>query len=260
MKELRDTQSERDDRRIPIDRVGVKGLRFPVEVRDKGGSTQRTVATVALAVDLPEHYKGTHMSRFVEVLNSHGRCLDVREMAALPRELLQRLDAGRAHVEFEFPFFRSKPAPVTGKPGLMDYGIRFEVEATRNGGIDFAVTVKVPVATLCPCSKEISDRGAHNQRGEVTYSVRSREPIWIEDLIELVERSASCELFSLLKRPDEKHVTERAYDHPVFVEDLVRNVASRSNSHDDIRWYRVEAENFESIHNHNAYAVVEKRV
>lgn len=260
MKELKDTQNERDDRRIPIDRVGVKDLRFPVEVRDKGGSTQRTVATVALAVDLPEHYKGTHMSRFVEALNAHGGCLDVREMAALPRELLERLEARKAHVEFEFAFFRSKPAPVTGKPGLMDYEIRFEVEAEEGGGVDFAVTVKVPVSTLCPCSKEISDRGAHNQRGVVTYSVRSREPIWIEDLIELVERSASCELYSLLKRPDEKYVTERAYDHPVFVEDLVRNVASRSNAHEDITWYRVEAENFESIHNHNAYAVVEKRV
>jgi GTP cyclohydrolase I len=259
MKELKDTQNERDDRRIPIDRVGVKGLRFPVEVRDKGGSTQRTVATAALAVDLPEHYKGTHMSRFVEALNAHGGCLDVRSMAALPRELLQRLDARKAHVEFEFPFFRSKPAPVTGKAGLMDYQIRFEVEAEKGGGLDFVVTVMVPVATLCPCSKEISDRGAHNQRGVVTYSVRFREPIWLEDLIELVERSASCELYSLLKRPDEKHVTERAYDHPVFVEDLVRNVASRSDAHDDITWYRVEAENFESIHNHNAYAVVEKR-
>ena len=258
MKELKDTQNERDDRQIPIDRVGVKGLRFPVEVRDKGGSAQRTVATVALAVDLPEHYKGTHMSRFVEALNAHGGCLDVREMTALPRELLDRLDARKAHVEFEFPFFRSKAAPVTGKTGMMDYGIRFEVEASRDGGADFMVTVKVPVSTLCPCSKEISDRGAHNQRGEVTYSVRFREPIWIEDLIELVERSASCELFSLLKRPDEKHVTEHAYDHPVFVEDLVRNVASRSDAHDDIVWYRVEAENFESIHNHNAYAVVEK--
>lgn len=258
MKELKDTQNERDDRNIPIDRVGVKALRFPVEVRDKDGEVQRTVATVALAVDLPHHYKGTHMSRFVEVLNSHGTCLDVRSMAALPRELLGRLDAGRAHVELQFPFFRSKPAPVTGKVGMVDYEVRFEVEAAKDGEVDFVVTVMVPVATLCPCSKAISDRGAHNQRGLVTYSVRFREPVWIEDLIALVERSASCELYSLLKRPDEKAVTETAYDNPVFVEDLVRNVAARSNAHDTITWYRVEAENFESIHNHNAYAVVEK--
>jgi GTP cyclohydrolase I len=258
MKELKDTQSERDDRQIAIDRVGVKGLRYPVEVRDKNGSSQRTVAMVTLAVDLPEKYKGTHMSRFVEALNAHGGCLDVREMTSLPKELLGQLDARRAHVKYEFPFFRSKPAPVTGKPGMMDYQIEFEIDATHDGPMDFTVTVRVPVATLCPCSREISDRGAHNQRGEVTYSVRFAEPIWIEDLIDLVERSASCELFSLLKRPDEKFVTEHAYDHPVFVEDLVRNVASRSNAHADIVWYRVEAENFESIHNHNAYAVVEK--
>jgi GTP cyclohydrolase I len=258
MQELRDTQNERDDRNLPINRVGVKSLRFPVEVREKNGEAQRTIATVALAVDLPHHYKGTHMSRFVEVLNSHGKCLDVRSMAALPRELLERLDARRAHVEFEFPFFRSKAAPVTGKEGMMDYEVRFSVEAEKDGEIDFVLTVMVPVTTVCPCSKAISARGAHNQRGLVTYSIRFSDPVWIEDAVELVERSASSELYSLLKRPDEKEVTERAYDHPVFVEDLVRNVASRSDAHATITWYRVEAENFESIHNHNAYAVIEK--
>lgn len=258
MQELTDTQNEPDDRNIAIDRVGVKALRFPVEVVDKGGEVQRTVATVALAVDLPHHYKGTHMSRFVETLNAQGTSLDVRSMAGLPRELLARLDARRAHVELQFPFFRAKKAPVTGKVGLVDYEVRFEVEAEKDGGVDFVVTVIVPVATLCPCSKAISERGAHNQRGVVTYSVRFQEPVWIEDLITLVERSASCELYSLLKRPDEKEVTERAYDNPVFVEDLVRNIAARSNAHDNITWYRVEAENYESIHNHNAYAVVEK--
>jgi GTP cyclohydrolase I len=215
------------------------------------------VATVDLAVDLPHHFKGTHMSRFVEALNAHGGCLDVRSIAALPRELLGRLDARRAHVGFRFPFFRSKVAPVSGKPGLMDYEVRLELEAEQGDKLDFVLTVVVPVTTLCPCSKAISERGAHNQRGVVTYSVRFREPVWIEDLIALVERSASCELFSLLKRPDEKWVTEHAYDHPVFVEDLVRNVASRSKAHDLITWFRVEAENLESIHNHNAYAVIE---
>ncbi|MBN8457761.1 MAG: GTP cyclohydrolase I FolE2 [Verrucomicrobia bacterium] len=259
MQELKDTQNERDDRCLPIDRVGVKGLRFPVEVRDKGASVQRTVATVSLAVDLPAHFKGTHMSRFVEALHAHGGCLDVHSIIHLPRELLSRLDARKAHIEIQFPFFLSKNAPVSGKPGLIDYEVRFEVESDSAGASDFVVTVMVPVATLCPCSKAISDRGAHNQRGLVTYSVRSSKPIWIEDLIALVERSASCELYSLLKRVDEKAVTERAYDNPVFVEDLVRNVASRSNAHQTITWYRVEAENFESIHNHNAYAVIEKR-
>ncbi|MCF7674897.1 MAG: GTP cyclohydrolase FolE2 [Akkermansiaceae bacterium] len=258
MQELRDIQNERDDRCLPIDRVGVKGLRFPVEVRDKGGSVQRTVATISLAVDLPAHFKGTHMSRFVEALHAHGGCLDVHSILSLPRELLSRLDSLKSHVAIQFPFFLSKTAPVSGKIGLLDYEVRFEVETTAAGDIDFVVTVMVPVATLCPCSKAISDRGAHNQRGLVTYSVRSSKPIWIEDLIALVERSASCELYSLLKRVDEKAVTERAYDNPVFVEDLVRNVASRSSAYPTITWYRVEAENFESIHNHNAYAVIEK--
>jgi len=196
------------------------------------------------------------MSRFMEALNAHGPVLDIRSIAGIPTELLRRLDARKAHVHFQFPFFLSKDAPITGAKGLMDYEVIFEVNA-EGSEIDFIVTVKVPVTTLCPCSREISDRGAHNQRGVVTYSVRSIEPIWIEDLVELVEKCASCELYSLLKRPDEKHVTETAYDRPVFVEDLVRNVAARSRAQENIQWFRVEAENFESIHNHNAYAVIE---
>lgn len=259
MQELTDTQNEQDNRNLPIDRVGVKSLRFPVEVREKNGGTQKTIATVSLAVDLPQHYKGTHMSRFVEVLNEHGNCLDVRHIARLPQELLKRLEAQRAHVDFRFPFFLRKEAPVTGGVGLVDYEARFEIESTSDGVTDFILTTMVPVATLCPCSKAISERGAHNQRGLVTFSIRSTQPIWIEDLIALVERSASCELYSLLKRPDEKFVTEKAYDNPVFVEDLVRNVASRSRAHENITWYRVEAENYESIHNHNAYAVIESK-
>ncbi len=256
MTELTDTQSERDDRNLPIDRVGVRGLRFPVQVRDKAHSVQNSIATVSLAVDLPHDHKGTHMSRFVEALNAHGNTLDVRAIAALPQELLRRLSAQRAHVEFRFPFFLEKSAPATGAKGLLDYGVVFDVDATTEV-TDFVVTVEVPVATLCPCSKAISDRGAHNQRGLVKYSVRFSDPIWIEDLIRLVELSASCELYSVLKRPDEKAVTERAYDNPVFVEDVVRNVAARSQSHAAITWFRVEAENYESIHNHNAFAVIE---
>ncbi|MCL4103725.1 UNVERIFIED_CONTAM: hypothetical protein GTU68_059804 [Idotea baltica] len=260
MQELTDTQNEADTRNIAIDRVGVKALRYPFQIRDKANSEQGTVATASLAVDLPKEYKGTHMSRFVEALNAHGPVLDVHSIAAIPAELLERLDAQRAHIDFKFPFFLNKPAPVTGKEGMLDYEVSFEVDATREE-TDFIVTVYVPVTTLCPCSKAISARGAHNQRGIVTYSVRFRdEPVWIEDLIRLVEKSASCELYSLLKRPDEKHVTEQAYDNPVFVEDLVRNVAAASNAHDAITWYKVEAENFESIHNHNAYAVIEKKM
>jgi GTP cyclohydrolase I len=256
MQELKDTQSERDDRKIAIDRVGVKDLRYPVQIRDKARALQNTVATVTLAVDLPHHYKGTHMSRFIEVLTAHGPVLGVREISAIPLELIERLKAETAHIEFRFPFFLEKKAPVTGAVGLMDYQVTFEVSATREK-VDFVLWVEVPVTTLCPCSKAISARGAHNQRGIVTFGVRFLEPIWIEDLVRLVEDCASCELYSLLKRPDEKAVTERAYDNPVFVEDLVRNVAAKSNQQENIMWYRVEAENFESIHNHNAYAMIE---
>ena len=177
----------------------------------------------------------------------------------MPRELLKRLNAEKAHVEFRFPWFRFKKAPVTGAEGLLDYGVVFEVNAEKDA-VDFVVTVEVPVTTLCPCSKAISARGAHNQRGTVTFSVRFTKPVWIEELIEIVEASASGELYSLLKRPDEKHVTEHAYDNPVFVEDLVRNVAQRAVKHPNIVWFRVEAENFESIHNHNAYAVIEQKL
>lgn len=259
MSTLKDTQSEHDHRQVPIDRVGVRSLRFPLRIRDRDQQEQHTVALVSLAVDLPHHYKGTHMSRFVEVLHAHGQVLDVKSIAAMPRELLARLNAERAHTEFRFPYFRSKAAPVTKARGLVDYGVVFEVDANAQE-IDFKVTVEVPVATLCPCSKAISARGAHNQRGMVTLSVRFTQPIWIEDLIELVEASASCELYSLLKRPDEKFVTEAAYDNPVFVEDLVRNVAVRATKHGQIKWFKVEAENFESIHNHNAYAMIEQTV
>ena len=260
MSELTDTQNEIDDRLIPIDRVGIKGLRFPVEVREKDGGTQRTVATASLTVDLPAHLKGTHMSRFVEALHEQGSLLDVRTVEDLPRNLLARLGAKRAHVEFQFPFFISKAAPISGKTGLVDYEVKFAVEVDADKGCDFVLTVIVPVATLCPCSKAISERGAHNQRGTITYSVRSSEPLAIEELIRIAEDSASCELYSTLKRPDEKAVTERAYDNPVFVEDVVRNVAAFSNDHPRITWYRIEVENFESIHNHSAYAVIEKVV
>ncbi len=255
---LSDTQSQRDDRRIPIDRVGVRALRYPMQIRDKAREIQHTIATSTLTVDLPHHFKGTHMSRFVEVLNEFGPELHVDNIHTILRELTKRLHSVSAHVDFEFPFFLTKRAPVTRAHGMMDYAARFSATLEKEA-IDFIVTVIVPVTTLCPCSKAISVHGAHNQRGQVTLSVRFRKPVWIEDLIRLVEESASSELYSLLKRPDEKAVTERAYENPVFVEDLVRNIASRANAEPEINWYRVEAENFESIHNHNAYALIEHR-
>jgi len=254
---LKDTQSEPDHRRIPIDRVGVKNLRYPIQIRDKAHSLQSTIANVALTVDLPHHYKGTHMSRFVEVLNAHGPVLHVDNIRDILVRLREKLHSEKAQVDFEFPFFLEKRAPVSGSVGVMDYTVRFTAAIDPQGS-DFMLTVIVPVTTLCPCSKAISQYGAHNQRGQVTYCVRFHKPIWIEDLIALVESSASCELYSLLKRPDEKAVTERAYMNPVFVEDLVRNIAARSDQEPNIRWYRVEAENFESIHNHNAYAMLER--
>ncbi len=254
---LTDTQSQRDTRKIAIDRVGIKGLRYPMQVRDKAHAIQHTVATATLTVDLPHQFKGTHMSRFVEVLNEFGPELHVDNIHTILRELTERLHSEKAHVEFEFPYFMEKRAPVSGAVGLMDYGVRFAA-TIEDGVVDFIVTVIVPVTTLCPCSKAISVQGAHNQRGLVTFSVRSTKPVWIEELVRLVEDCASSELYSLLKRPDEKAVTERAYDNPVFVEDLVRAVAARANREPRITWYRVEAENFESIHNHSAYALIEK--
>ena len=254
---LHDEQSTRDTRELPIDKVGVRGLRFPIQVQDRAHMVQNTVATVGLFVDLPMEFKGTHMSRFIEVLHSHGRMIHVENIPDLLARMQERLKANTSHLEMEFPYFITKTAPATGREGLMDYTVRFEANATGSD-IDFVMNLRVAVTTLCPCSKAISQYGAHNQRGEVTVAIRSSETVWIEDLIALVEQSASSELYSLLKRPDEKAVTEQAYDNPVFVEDLVRNVVLRLKAHKHVTWYRVEAENFESIHNHNAYACIEK--
>jgi GTP cyclohydrolase I len=254
---LHDQQSEPDHRELSIDKVGVRGLRFPIQVRDKARSVQDTVATIGMFVDLPKEFKGTHMSRFIEVLNAHGSVVHVENIPDILTAMQERFQAATSHLEMEFPYFMVKRAPVTGKEGVMDYTARFDAAAC-GPEIDFVLTVKANVTTLCPCSKAISARGAHNQRSEVTVQVRFTRPIWIEDLIAIIESSASSELYALLKRPDEKAVTERAYDNPVFVEDLVRNVALKLNAHPDVRWYKVEAENQESIHNHNAYACIKK--
>jgi GTP cyclohydrolase I len=254
---MHDKQSERDHRQLRIDKVGVRGLRFPIQIRDKEHTLQNTIATIGMFVDLPHEFKGTHMSRFIEVLNAHGSVVHVENITDILYAMQARLKSATAHLEMEFPFFLTKKAPVTGMESVMDYTARFDATAIGKE-IDFVLTVIVGVTTLCPCSKAISRYGAHNQRGNVTVQIRSRKAIWIEDLIALVESSASSELFSLLKRRDEKAVTERAYENPVFVEDLVRNVALKLNAHSDVTWYKVEAENFESIHSHNAYASIEK--
>jgi GTP cyclohydrolase I len=236
--------------------VGVRGLKFPIQVQDKERSTQNTVATIGLFVDLPKEFKGTHMSRFIEVLNAHGNIVHVENIEDILYALQAKFQVTTSHLELEFPYFMVKKAPVSGRESVMDYVARFDAAACDKD-IDFILTVKAMVTTLCPCSKAIATCGAHNQRGRVTVAIRSRKAVWIEDLIAIIENSASSELFALLKREDEKAVTERAYHNPVFVEDLVRNVALKLNHHPDVTWYKVEAENFESIHNHNAYACIE---
>jgi len=254
---LHDKQSERDTRELRIDKVGVRGLRFPIQVRDKARSIQNTVATIGMFVDLPKEFKGTHMSRFVEVLNAHGSIIHVENIRGILLSLQDKLNSATSHIEIEFPYFMTKRSPVSRGESLMDYVARFDAAACGTE-IDFVLTVKANVTTLCPCSKAIAKYGAHNQRGLVTVAVRMKKSVWIEELVEIIESSASSELYALLKRQDEKFVTERAYENPVFVEDLVRNVALKLNAHLQVPWYRVEAENFESIHNHNAYACIEK--
>ncbi len=252
-----DVQNSEDRRRIAINKVGIKDIRHPVQVKDRAGTVQHTVATFNMYVDLPHHFKGTHMSRFVEILNGHEREITVKSFREMLAEMTERLDAECGHIEMSFAYFVNKTAPETGVQSLLDYQVTF-IGERKNGENCVGVKVVVPVTSLCPCSKKISDYGAHNQRSHVTVNVRTNGFVWIEDIIDVVEKEASCELFGLLKRPDEKIVTERAYDNPKFVEDMVRDVAARLNDDDRIQAYTVESENFESIHNHSAYALIEK--
>lgn len=254
---LPDIQKTPDTRNIPIDRVGVRKVKFPISVLDRAHKTQRTIGNFTLTVDLPSEFKGTHMSRFLEVLNSHGQEISVQSLPLILHEMTTKLNAQRAHVEVTFPFFMSKKAPVTGAEGMMEFTCGFN--ACGNGVFDIELFVQVPVATLCPCSKEISSYGAHNQRGWVTVKLKANEHVWLEEVIEMIEASASCQLFPVLKRPDEKWVTETAYENPRFVEDLVREVALKFDGDSRIDSYKIEVENEESIHAHNAYAYLERR-
>jgi GTP cyclohydrolase I len=254
---IADVQGSADNRRIAIDKVGIKDIRHPVRVRDRSDGEQHTVATFNMYVYLPHDFKGTHMSRFVQILNSHEKEISVNSFKEMLREMAERLESEKGHIEMRFPYFVNKRAPVSGVESLLDYDVTF-IGEIRNGKPTMYIKVVVPVTSLCPCSKEISAYGAHNQRSHVTVQVRNRGFIWAEEIIDLVEREASCELYGLLKRPDEKHVTERAYDNPKFVEDMVRDVAKKLNADDRVGAYRVESENFESIHNHSAYALIER--
>jgi GTP cyclohydrolase IB len=254
--EVEDVQSRSDTRRIPINRVGIKDINHPVRVKDRSAGEQHTIASFNMYVNLPHNFKGTHMSRFVEIL--HGeREISVESFRAMLEKMTTRLEADAGHIEMTFPFFVMKKAPVSGVESLMDYRATL-IGEQKNGKAETWIRVVVPVTSLCPCSKKISDYGAHNQRSHVTIKAKLRRHIWIEELIAVAESEASCELFGILKRPDEKYVTERAYDNPKFVEDLVRDVAKRMNDDERVGAYVVEAENFESIHNHSAYALIER--
>ena len=255
---IADVQSSADTRHLPINKVGIKAIRHPVKLRDRSGGVQHTVATFNMYVELPHNFKGTHMSRFVEILNEHDTEISVESFESILRQMVQRLEADVGHVEMSFPYFINKAAPISGVKSLLDYEVCFLGEVCKDGTYKQTMKIVVPVTSLCPCSKKISDRGAHNQRSHVTVTATTNQMIWIEELVRMVEDQASCELYGLLKRPDEKYVTERAYDNPKFVEDMVRDVASVFNADPRIDAYVVESENFESIHNHSAYALIER--
>ncbi len=253
-----DVQSSADTRQLAIDQVGIKSIRHPVRVRDRSGGVRHTVASFNMYVHLPHNFKGTHMSRFVEILNSHEGEISVESFEDMLRHMVKRLEADAGHIEMTFPYFIDKAAPVSGVRSLMDYEVTITGELTAQEYVQ-SMTVVVPVTSLCPCSKKISEYGAHNQRSHVTLTVRTRGFVWIEELVRVAEEEASCELYGLLTRPDEKYVTERAYDNPKFVEDMVRDVAGRLQADPRVVSFVVESENFESIHNHSAYALIRGR-
>ena len=255
VEEVEDVQARADTRQLPINRVGIKDISHPVRVKDRSAGEQHTIACFNMYVSLPHNFKGTHMSRFVEILHAE-REISVESFRAMLKNMTTRLEADTGHIEMSFPFFVMKKAPVSGVESLMDYQCTL-IGEHRHGHTDTWIKVSVPVTSLCPCSKKISDYGAHNQRSHVTIKAKLRKHIWIEELIEIAESEASCELYGILKRPDEKYVTERAYDNPKFVEDVVRDVAMRLNRDERVAAYVVESENFESIHNHSAYALIE---
>ena len=254
---IADVQSTPDTRRLAIDRVGIKSIRHPARIKERDGGVQHTVAHFNMYVGLPHHFKGTHMSRFVEILNAHEREISPDTFRLMLREMVKKLEAESGHIEMSFPYFVAKKAPVSGVSSMMDYEVTFVGEIV-DGKEVFTLKVLVPVTSLCPCSKKISERGAHNQRSHVTIAARINTFVWIEELVDLAENEASCQLYGLLKRPDEKFVTENAYDNPKFVEDMVRDIAARLNADPRVTGYVVESENFESIHNHSAYAMIAK--
>ncbi len=253
---MKDVQGWIDERQIAINKVGIKSLKYPVVVLDKKNEKQSTVAEVDMYVDLPKEYKGTHMSRFIEIFNEYHDKITMGNLIEVLQVMRERLNASRATMELRFTYFIKKKAPVSGSEGWMDYECAFIGDCNKDKG-EFILKVKVPITSLCPCSKEISQYGAHNQRSFMTIEVKYKEFLWLEDIIRVAETSGSCELYPLLKRVDEKYVTEFAYDHPAFAEDIVRNAALKLIDIDEVSWFRVQVENIESIHNHSAYACIE---
>jgi GTP cyclohydrolase IB len=255
-----DVQGRADERHIAIDRVGIRGIRHPLKVKSADGSTQHTVATFSMTVKLREDVKGTHMSRFIELLEAERAsaiALDTLELEALLKRMVIKLGVDEGHIAVSFPYFIEKTAPVSQVKSLLDYEVTFAGEI-KNGIANVSTKVLAPVTSLCPCSKEISAYGAHNQRSHITITAETKGSITVDAIIRLAEDEASSELYGILKRVDEKYVTERAYDNPKFVEDLVRDIAAALNREPRIIAYTVEAENFESIHNHSAYALIQR--
>ena len=253
-----DIQNQPDFRKIPINKVGIKGLKYPIKVLDKTMGLQSTIAQINMYVDLPHHCKGTHMSRFVEILHLFRTKVSLESLTNILEDMKKILGAKSSHIEITFPYFIEKQSPRTSSKGLMDYTCSILGSSNGKKDTDIVLKVAVPITSVCPCSKEISEYGAHNQRGEVLVSTRFDKFIWIEEIVNLVEAKASCDIFSVLKRQDEKFVTEKAYENPKFVEDIARDVAKQLMDDKNITWFSVSAENFESIHNHSAYAYIEK--
>ena len=255
MTKYKDIQNQLDKRKITINKVGVKGLKYPIVLEDRKYGRQNTTATVNMYVELSSNFRGTHMSRFVEILNHYHKETIVDNLENLLSEMKKKLDANVAYIEFEFPYFIKKQAPVSKEESIMSYNCKFNARLGKK--FKFEMSATVPVISLCPCSKEISDFGAHNQRTYVTAKIIYNDFVWLEELIEIIEKSGSSEVYSMLKRADEKYITEKSYNNPKFVEDIVREVAKKLKNDKRITSYKVEAESIESIHNHNAYAMLE---
>jgi GTP cyclohydrolase IB len=257
---MKDIQSERDERNVPINKVGINNLTYPISLLDRKGEVQHTVAKINMYVDLPHQYRGTHMSRFIEVVSRHNMNLQINNLDEILKDMKSTFDCETAHLEIEFPYFIIKKAPVSQIESPMEYICKVEAQLGISGKLELVMSVKVPVHNLCPCSKEISTDGAHNQRGVVTIKAITSRMVWFEELITIAEENSSAPLFTLLKREDEKFITELAYHNPKFVEDSARDIALALDQESRILWYSVEVENFESIHNHNAYASITKKV